>query len=441
VDEEELDRQPPQDLAAEKAFLGAVLLSEQALAQMVDAVRVEEFYRPAHATIWATCLEMYAGGDPADVITVADRLSSAGELLRVGGLPYLHTLISEVPTAANAGYYAGIVRRKAIQRQGVQLGVGIVETSYSWPEDEEGLAARIEAECAKLAVRESRQLALVSLDDAVDQAFDRLSGPVPPAISTGVIDLDTVLTGGLRPGDLYVVAARPGQGKSLVGSNIALNVAKSGIGVLVCSLEMSSEEITNRTLANAAGVRLYSIMRHELDDLEWRRLERARESFRGSPLSIQDTPDATAAGIRRQCERLARRPAGLGLLVVDYAQLVTPSDPRLPRQEQVADISRSMKRLAGHLHIPVMLISQTNRRDAERPQPSMGDLRESGSLEADASAVIILRRPDQDTRAGELDLHVVKNRHGPEAVITVAYSPHYSRVRCMATDYQREEAA
>lgn len=439
MDEEEFDRQPPQDLAAEQAFLGAVLLSEHALAQAVDAVRVDELYRPAHATIWATCLEMYAGSDPVDVITVSDRLTSDGELMRIGGLPYLHTLISDVPTVANVGHYAAIIRRKAMQRQGVEIGTRIVTESYAWPDDEEGLAARIEAEASKLTARYTGPSSLVNLDDAVDEAFERLAGPMPTTISTGLPDLDDILAGGLVPGDVYVIAARPGLGKSLVGSNIALNVAKSGLGVLFCSLEMGAAQVTDRILANEAGVELSAIKRHRLNDLDWHLLKRAKDKFRGAPFQILDTPNLTIAAARRHGERVSRRYGGLGLVVIDYAQLMTPTDPGKPREQQVAEICNGAKQL--DLGCPVVLISQTNRKDGERETPAMGDLRESGSLEAVASAVVIIRRPAEPERVGELDLHVVKNRHDREGVVTVSYSPHYSRVRSLAREQRSEEAA
>lgn len=433
------DDQPPQDIVAEQALVGAALLSPGSLTELVDAVRVDDFYRPAHATIWAACLDMFTGGEPVDAVTVAARLAVTGELLRVGGAPYLHTLISTVPTAANAGYYAEIVRRKSAQRRAVELGERIALMARSWPDDDDALVDRIEAETAALAGRYGTAGGVVGLDAAVDEAFERLAGPVPPTVSTGLVDLDEILAGGMVPGDAYVIAARPGLGKSLVGANIAVNVAKSGRGVLVCSLEMRAAQITDRVLANEAGVELTALKRHRLNDFDWQLLRRARDRVRGVPLQILDTPDLTMAQARRHGERLARRPAGLGLIVIDYVQLMPAVDPRVPRQEQVAELSRGGKRLADHLGCPVILISQTNRRDGERDIPTMGDLRESGALEADASAVMILRRPAEPERVGELDLHVVKNRHGREGVVTFAYSPCYSRVRSLARE-MREAA-
>lgn len=422
---------PPCDLAAEVAVLGAVLLSPAALDVVADALAVEEFSRPAHQVIYATILDLYAGGEPVDPITVCDRLAAGGELARCGGAPYLHTLAADVPTATNASYYAQIVARKATQRRAVEAGQRIQQLGYTWPAGEDGLTERVETIAAGLALRQSADEGVIGLDNAIDEAFQRLTGPLPPTISTGLYDLDEVLTGGLRNGAVYVIAARPGQGKSLVGAGIGLSVAQGGTGVLICSLEMSRAEITNRTLANMSGVELTAITTHRLGDQDWARLRKTREQFRGVPLLIRDTPHLTSASLRRLAERLTRTPAGLGLIVIDYAQQMTPTDTRAPREQQVAEISRSSKRLAMHLQVPIILLSQTNRKAAERVTPDPSDLRESGSLEADADVVIILRLPTEEQRAGEIDAHVVKNRHGRQGVIPLAFSPHYARIRSL----------
>jgi replicative DNA helicase len=423
---------PPADIEAERALLGALLLSPEALDRVVDSLVIEELYRPAHQVIYATILELYADGDPVDVIAVADRLRAHGELNRIG-LPYLHTLISEVPTAANIGYYLDIVTREAVKRRTVEAGQRITQLGYA-ASDSAVLTSQVEAAVAGLIIPGRGNEGLIDLDSAVDEAFERLAGPVPPTTSTGLYDLDDVLTGGLRKGAVYVIAARPGQGKSLCGAGIGLYVAQSGVGVLICSLEMSRDEITNRVLANMSGVELTAINTHRLGDLDWARLRKAREQFRGVPLLIRDTPHLTSSGLRRVAERLARKPAGLGLIVIDYAQQMTAADPRAPREQQVAEISRSSKRLAMHLQVPVLLLAQTNRKAAERSAPDASDLRESGALEADADVVIILRLPDDPDRAGELDAHVVKNRHGRQGVVALAWSPYYARIRSLLRD-------
>jgi replicative DNA helicase len=427
---------PPSDVAAEAAFLGALLLSPAALDQAIDLLTLEELYKPAHQTIYAAILDLYAGGDPVDPVTVCDRLARDGDLLRCGGAPYLHTLTSELPTATNVSHYAEIVAGKAVMRKLVEAGTRITQLGHYGDRgaDADEVLERAQATMAAVTERQTVDDGLIELDQAVDQAFERLAGPVAPTISTGLYDLDDILTGGLRRGAVYVIAARPGQGKSLCGAGIGLFVAQSGTGVLICSLEMSRDEITNRTLANMSGVELTAINTHRLGDLDWARLRKARDQFRGVPLLIRDTPHLTSAGLRRVAERLARKPATLGLIVIDYAQQMTAADPRLPREQQVAEISRSCKRLAMHLQVPIILLAQTNRKAAERTAPDASDLRESGSLEADADVVIILKLPTEEDRAGELDAHVVKNRHGRQGVVALAWSPHYARVRSLLRD-------
>lgn len=421
---------PPCDLDAERSLLGAVLISGPVLDEVADLVTVADLYQPAHQTIYAACLELYAAGDPIDPVSVADRLRQQGDLVRVGGAPYLHTLTAAVPTAASAGYYAEIVARVSLQRRVMTLGQRITQLGLHGDDD---LTGRVESLTAALSAEDS-QLGedVTELDAAVEEAMERLRGPVPPLIPTGLQDLDDIMTGGLRTGGVYVVGARPGHGKSLVAANIAVNVAQSGLGVLICSLEMTSEAITDRILANLGGVELGAIMRHHLSEYDWGRLHAAREKLRGIPLLIRDTPHLTPAGLRRVAERAHRRLGGLGLIVIDYAQLMTPTDPRVPREQQVAEISRSTKHLAMHLQVPVILLAQTNRKSMDRTEPDASDLRESGALEADAEAVIILRPPAEDARAGELDAFLPKNRNGRPGRVTLAWSPHYSRVRSLA---------
>jgi replicative DNA helicase len=433
---------PPCDLDAERAVLGAILISPAALDQVIDTLTIAEFYRPAHQTIYATALELFAAGDPVDPITISARLAAAGDLVRIGGAPYLQDLAHDVPTARNIGYYAALVARQAVKRRAVETGQRIAQLGHSWAADEDGLTDRIEQLTNGLTTTTQTNDGLIDLDTAVTQAFERLAGPVPPVTPTGLHDLDSILTGGLRKGAVYVIAARPGQGKSLAGAGIGLSVAQDGVGVLVCSLEMSREEITNRILANMSGVELTAINTHQLNDMDWARLRKAQAQFRGSPLLIRDTPYLTSVGLRRLSERLARKPAGLGLIFVDYVQQMTPTDPKAVREQQVAEISRASKRLALQLQVPIILLAQTNRASTQRATPDTTDLRESGSLEADADAVIILKLPTEPERAGELDAHVVKNRHGRTGVVTLAWSPHYARIRSLAPeDWQDRDAS
>lgn len=425
---------PPCDLDAERAVLGAILISPAALDAVIDTLTIGEFWKPAHQTIYSTALDLFAAGEPVDQITVAARLAKDGELVRVGGAPYLHTLSHDVPTARNVAHYAGIVARQAEKRRTVEIGQRIAQLGHVWDATEVGLADRVETLTASLTMGQRPDSGLIDLDTAVTEAFERLAGPVPPTIPTGLHDLDDVLNGGLRNGAVYAIGARPGSGKSLCGAGIGLSVAQQGIGVLICSLEMGREEITNRILANMSGVELSAINTHKLNDFDWIRLRRAQAQYRGSPLTIRDTPSLTSAGLRRQAEKLARKQPPLGLVIVDYTQRMTPANPKEPREQQVSEFTRGFKLLAMLLNIPIIALYQTNRKSTERQTPDMSDYRESGGVEADCDVGIILKLPDEPDRAGELDAHVVKNRHGRTGRVTLAWSPHYARIRSLAPD-------
>jgi replicative DNA helicase len=432
---------PPCDLDAERAVLGAILISPAALDQIIDTLTVAEFYRPAHQTIYATALDLYAAGDPVDPITISARLAAAGDLVRIGGAPYLQDLAHDVPTARNIGYYAEIVARQAVKRRAVETGQRIAQLGHAWAADEDGLTDRIEQLTTTLTTGRRDDDGLIDLDTAVAQAFERLTGPVPSTIPTGLHDLDAILNGGLRNGAVYAIGARPGSGKSLCGSGIGLNVAQSGIGVLINSLEMGREEITNRILSNMSGVELAAINTHKLNDFDWARLRKAQAQFLGAPLLIRDTPSLTSVGLRRQAEKLARKATGLGLVIVDYTQRMTPADAKAPRELQVSEFTRDFKLLAMLLNIPIIALYQTNRKSTERQTPDMSDFRESGSIEADCDVGIILKLPTEPERAGELDAHVVKNRHGRCGVVTLAWSPHYARIRSLAPEDAWQDAS
>lgn len=427
---EQGELEPPSDVVAEATFLGALMLSPDALDDALDRVTIAELYRPAHQAIYAAIVSLHADGNPVDPISVAHRLDATGDLTRCGGVRYVRDLVSATPAAANWPSYAQIITEKATKRNLVTAGARIVQLGHCGGDASEAVDL---ASATLDALTDHRVDAdgPVTLDRAVEDAFERLAGPVPPTISTGLYDVDEVLTGGLMPGDVTVIAARPGGAKSLTGANIGLNVALSGATVLLCSLEMKAAEITSRVLANDAGIEHTSILRHRLNDFDWRRLEKTQDRLRGIPFHILDTPNLTVAGLRRHAKRVMHRPDSSGLIVVDYAQLMTPADPRLPREQQVSAIGQGCKELAMDLDAALILISQTNRKDDANSDPNMSTLRESGSLEAVASVVIILRRPKELDRAGEIDVHIVKNRHGREGAVSLAYSPHYARVRSL----------
>jgi replicative DNA helicase len=443
-DEPSYERTPPQDIAAEQGVLGGMLLSKDAIADVVELLKGNDFYRPAHELIFDAVLDLYGRGEPADALTVAAELTRRGEIGRVGGAGYLHTLISAVPTAANAGYYAQIVRERAILRRLVEAGTRIAQMGYATDgADVDDIVDAAQQEI--YSVTESRTsddfLPLASvMEGALDEieSISNRSGQMT-GVPTGFADLDA-LTNGLHPGQMIIIAARPALGKSTLGLDLARSCSiKNGLASVIFSLEMGRNEITMRLLSAEARVALHHMRSGTMTDDDWARLARRMGEVSSAPLFIDDSPNMTMMEIRAKARRLKQR-HDLRLLIVDYLQLMQAGGTRRieSRQQEVSDLSRSLKLLAKELEVPVIAIAQLNRGPEQRTdkKPMMSDLRESGSLEQDADVVILLHREDayerESPRAGEADLIVAKHRNGPTATITVAFQGHYSRFVDMA---------
>lgn len=430
------DRTPPNDAAAEQSVLGAMLLSKDAIADVVEMVREGDFYRPAHQTIYGTILDLYGRGEPADAVTVAAALTKSGDIARVGGAPYLHTLVSMVPTAANANYYGRIVREQAILRRLVEAGTRIVHMGYSGTGDVDDMVDRAQAEVYDVTDRRSSEDYL-PLREIMGDALNEIEaisnrGGEMVGVPTGFTDLDS-LTNGLHPGQLVIVAARPALGKSTLGLDICRAASiKHGLTSVIFSLEMSRNEIVMRLLSAEAQVPLQHMRSGTMNDSDWSKLASKMGNVSEAPLFIDDSPNLTLMEIRAKCRRLKQR-HDLRLVVVDYLQLMTSGKRVENRQQEVSEFSRSLKLLAKELDVPVIAISQLNRGPEQRQdkRPMLSDLRESGSLEQDADMVVLLHREDayekESPRAGEADLIVAKHRNGPTAVVTVAFQGHYSR--------------
>lgn len=437
------ERVPPQDLDAEQSVLGGMLLSKDAIADVVEVLKGQDFYRPAHETIYTAILDLYARGEPADPITTAAELVKRGEITRVGGAPYLHTLVNAVPTAANAEYYAEIVHERAVLRRLVEAGTRITQMGYAADGDVDEIVNSAQAEI--YAVTEQRTSEdYLPLSEIMEGALDEIeaigsrSGGMS-GVPTGFTDLDS-LTNGLHPGQMIVIAARPAMGKS----TLALDFARacsigSGMPSVVFSLEMGRNEIAMRLLSAEARVALHHMRSGSMTDEDWTRLARRMPDVSAAPLFIDDSPNLSMMEIRAKCRRLKQR-NDLRLVVIDYLQLMQSGGSRRPesRQQEVSDMSRNLKLLAKELEVPVIALSQLNRGPEQRTdkKPMVSDLRESGSIEQDADMVILLHREDayekESPRAGEADLIVAKHRNGPTATITVAFQGHYSRFVDMA---------
>jgi len=439
--EGDFERTPPHDLAAEQCVLGGMLMSKDAISDVMEVIRPADHYRPAHQVVHEAILELYGRGEPADPVTVSDLLAKRGELARVGGGAYLHTLIASVPTAANAGYYARIVRERAILRRLVEVGTRIVQLGYAGDGDADELVDRAQAEIYGVTERRVAE-DFLPLSEIMPGALDEIEaigsrGGVMTGVPTGFVDLDT-LTNGLHPGQMVVIAARPAIGKSTLALDLARAAAiKHRLTTAMFSLEMSRNEITMRLLSAEARVPLQAMRTGQLGEDDWTRLARRMSEVVDAPLSIDDSPNMSMMEIRAKCRRLKQR-HDLRMVIVDYLQLMTSPRRVENRQQEVSEMSRSLKLLAKEVDVPVVAISQLNRGPEQRndKRPLLSDLRESGSIEQDSDVVILLHREDayerESPRAGEADLIVAKHRNGPTTTVTVAFQGHYSRFVDMA---------
>jgi replicative DNA helicase len=423
--------------------LGGMMLSKDAIADVVEIIRPGDFYRPAHQLIYDAILDLYARGEPADAVTVSAELTRNGQLNRVGGAPYLHTLISLVPTAANAGYYAEIVADRATLRRLVTAGTRIVQMGYDASSGGSDLVGtvddivdRAQAEIYEVTERRTSE-DYVHIETLLQDTLDEIekissTGGIGTGIPTGFAQLDEI-TNGLHPGQMITVAGRPGSGKSTLALDFARSAAiKHQKPTAIFSLEMGKLEIMMRLFSAEAGVALSNMRSGHMNDTDWRRLALRSSELAEAPLFIDDSPNLTMMEIRAKARRLKQR-HDLQLIVIDYLQLMTSGKRVESRQQEVSEFSRAMKLLAKELDVPVVALSQLNRGPEQRTdkRPMVSDLRESGSIEQDSDMVILVHRPDlyepETERAGEADLILAKHRNGPTATVAVAFQGRYSR--------------
>ena len=435
------DRTPPQDNAAEQSVLGSMLLSKDAIADVVDVIKGVDYYRPAHEVIHDAIIDLYGRGEPADPITVAAELVKRGELQRIGGAPYLHTLSANVPIAANAGYYAEIVRDKAILRRLVEAGTRIASLGYAGEGEIDDVVDSAQAEVYKVTDRRA-SVDYAPLSDIMSGVLDEIEAIGNReaglyGVPTGFADLDD-LTNGLHSGQMIIVAARPAMGKSTLALDFCRAASiHNNLTSVFFSLEMTRSEIMMRLLSAEAKVPLNHIRNGTMRDDDWEKLARKMGQVSGAPMFIDDSPNMTMMEIRAKARRLKQR-HDLKLIVIDYMQLMSSGKKVESRQLEVSEFSRNIKLLAKELECPIIALSQLNRGPEQRgdKRPMMSDLRESGSLEQDADMVILLHRDDvyekESTRPGEADLIVAKHRNGPTRDLTVAFQGHYSRFVDMA---------
>ena len=431
------DKLPPQNLEMERAVLGCALLDDRSFDELADLLTAEDFYREAHATTWKVIAAIRSRGEPADFLTVAEALQRAGVYDRVGGDPFLDSLTSAVPSAANALHFGAVVREKSRQRRLIAAlteGLKLASDAPDYLTVDE-IASRVETavldasrEVGGSTVREAHEAAQESIERMEVRASGQFTGVV-----TGLAGLDE-LTDGFHPSQLVVLAARPGKGKTTLALDVAgfvsLTLSRS---VLFCSLEMGRRELTDRVLAGQASVPGRWIrdgtVRSERDH---EAMASVLGQLRAARWAIDDAPSRTVAELGAIARR-RKASQGLDLVVVDYLQLVTAEDRKgANRQEQVSQVSRDLKKLAKSLEVPVLALSQLNREVEGRsdPKPRLSDLRESGAIEQDADVVLLIHRTDD--RPDLAELIVAKNRSGPEGVVQLAYEADYPRFENLA---------
>jgi replicative DNA helicase len=430
------ERMLPNDMLAEQSALGGMLLSQEACAEVFEAVKGADFYAPKHELIFEAVATLFGKGEPIDVITVTDELMKQGNLVKAGGADYLHTLTSIVPTAANAAFYAKIVQEKATLRRLVEVGTKIAQLGYANEGDVEDLVNEAQERVYQVggaSVTED----YVGLSTSIEAAINEIEsaqkrGGDMVGVPTGFIELDE-LTHGFHPGQLIIVAARPAVGKSTIALDFARHAAvKADKPTIFFSLEMGRAEIAMRLLSSESNIYLQNMRKGTIGDNEWARLAQVRGQINDAPLYIDDSPNLTLVEIRAKCRRLAQR-VGLKMVVIDYIQLMTSGKKVESRQQEVSEFSRALKLLAKELQVPVIALSQLNRQaeQTKDKKPEISHLRESGSLEQDADVVILLHREgigEKDhPRAGEADIILAKQRSGPTGTVTVAFQGQYSR--------------
>lgn len=436
-------RKPPQDIVAEQSVLGGMLLSTDAISAVVEVIRGDDFYKPAHEMIYEAIVDLYGRGEPADAITVSDALTKRGELQRVGGAAYLHELIESVPTAANAQFYAEIVAERSVLRRMVNAGTKIVQLGYAQDGEVEDLVNKAQSEIFSIAERNQAEdyAALSEIMEAtvdeIEAAGSRGSGVT--GVPTGFYELDD-LTQGFHGGQMIVVAARPAMGKSTFALDVARSAAiKHNMATVIFSLEMGKSEIAMRLLSAEGTMYIQDLRKGSVKDEQWGKIAATVGKLNDAPLFIDDSPNMSLMEIRAKCRRLKQK-HNLKLVVLDYLQLMSSGKRVESRQQEVSEFSRALKLLAKELDVPVIALSQLNRGSEQRPdkRPQVSDLRESGSIEQDADMVILLHREEvynkETERAGEADIIIGKNRSGPTANIVVAFQGHYSRFSNMASE-------
>ena len=443
------DNLPPQNIEAEQAVLGAIFLNTDALADAMEYVEADDFYRRSHQLLFQAMVDLNNNSEAIDVLTVQNYLSTNNQLDDVGGVAYIAELATSVPTAANAGYYAKIVEEKSMLRRLISTATNIITQANNNDEDIPSLLDSAERQIMDVSERRNRS-GFREIKDVLNEALndvDRLSQQSEDitGLPTGYREFDK-MTAGLQPDNLIILAARPAVGKTAFALNIAQNVATStDTSVAIFSLEMSAESLVNRMLCAEGSINANHLRTGQLDEGEWQNLIVAMGALSNTSIFIDDTPGIKMAEIRAKCRRLAKEKGNLGLVVIDYLQLIEGSNKE-SRQQEVSEISRQLKKLAKELGVPILALSQLSRGVEQRQdkRPVLSDIRESGSIEQDADIVAFLYRDDYYERGdsksddneddeplnqdvGEVELIIEKNRAGARGTVKLLFIKSYNK--------------
>lgn len=444
------DNLPPQNIEAEQAVLGAIFLNTDALADAMEYVEADDFYRRAHQILFQAMVNLNNDGEAIDVLTVQNYLTTNNQLDDVGGVAYIAELATSVPTAANAGYYAKIVEGKSMLRRLISTATNIITQANNGDDDVPSLLDSAERQIMDVSERRNRS-GFREIKDVLNETLsdiDRLSQQSEDitGLPTGYREFDK-MTAGLQPDNLIILAARPAVGKTAFALNIAQNVATStDTSVAIFSLEMSAESLVNRMLCAEGSINANHLRTGQLDEGEWQNLIVAMGALSNTSIFIDDTPGIKMAEIRAKCRRLAKEKGNLGLVVIDYLQLIEGSNKE-SRQQEVSEISRQLKKLAKELSVPILALSQLSRGVEQRQdkRPVLSDIRESGSIEQDADIVAFLYRDDYYERGeskseedgddqdslnqdvGEVELIIEKNRAGARGTVKLLFIKSYNK--------------
>lgn len=431
-----MERIPPQNIDAEQSVLGAILLDREAIYKAMKILQPEDFYREGHKIIYETMLLLNESGSPVDLITVSEQLRQQGDLEKVGGVAYIASLAELVPTAANIEYYARIVEEKSLLRTLIHLSTRIAGMGYEEGEEPEKLIAEAERMIMELGSRKVAT-AFYSIKDVLLDTFDHLTflyenrGKVT-GVPTSYDDLDRICCG-LQPSDFIILAGRPSMGKTALGICIGYSAAlKHNVPVAVFSLEMSREQLVQRILSAEAKVDQQRLRTGALAEEDWQLLHETKGKLAKAPIYIDDTAAISMRQVRAKAKQL-KAEKGLGLIVIDYLQLMQGSRRSENRQQEISEISRSLKGLAKELNIPVLALAQLSRSVEQRPnkRPIMSDLRESGSLEQDADLVMFIYRdeyynPDSEKK-GIAEIIISKHRNGPVGTVELGFLKEFTK--------------